>query len=254
MRTGATARALARQLDTSTHKTTRREVERTGEDGRQATGHSSSLIHVVRSEANDCASSGQVIQCVLRCVQRETKSACVQGCGGAAVQRRDSVYSERGVSVAPVRVWGEASVDESMQYGGKRVLLFVVLLLRSKMSAVGFEPTSPKTLRPERNPLDHSGKLTRRYLHLFDHFQHLPSNPHKQRPQQQHSHKNRQTTHTPHHGPHLVGPASARADAQTHTGIWHLATPVHMLVRKLLRATRDHCSLRAVSARCSVIR
>ena len=38
--------------------------------------------------------------------------------------------------------------------------------MRSKMSAVGFEPTSPKTLRPERNPLDHSGKLTRRYLHL----------------------------------------------------------------------------------------
>ena len=29
------------------------------------------------------------------------------------------------------------------------------------MSAVGFEPTRSKTLRPERNPLDHSGKLTR---------------------------------------------------------------------------------------------
>lgn len=28
------------------------------------------------------------------------------------------------------------------------------------MSAVGFEPTRSKTLRPERNPLDHSGKLT----------------------------------------------------------------------------------------------
>ena len=29
-----------------------------------------------------------------------------------------------------------------------------------KMSAVGFEPTRTNTLRPERNPLDHSGKLT----------------------------------------------------------------------------------------------
>ena len=29
-----------------------------------------------------------------------------------------------------------------------------------EMSAVGFEPTRSKTLRPERNPLDHSGKLT----------------------------------------------------------------------------------------------
>ena len=28
------------------------------------------------------------------------------------------------------------------------------------LSAVGFEPTRSKTLRPERNPLDHSGKLT----------------------------------------------------------------------------------------------
>ena len=32
------------------------------------------------------------------------------------------------------------------------------------MSAVGFEPTRSKTLRPERNPLDHSGKLTARGL------------------------------------------------------------------------------------------
>ena len=222
MRTGATARALARQLDTSTHKTARREVERTREDGRQATGHSSSLIHVVRSEANDCASSGQVIQCVLRCVQRETKSARAQGCGGAAVQRRDSVYSERGVSVAPVRGWGEASVDESMQYGGKRVLLFV--MLRSKMSAVGFEPTSPKTLRPERNPLDHSGKLTRRYLHLSTTFNTFPQT------HTNNDHNNNTHTKTAKQRTHLTMDLilwGQRALAQTHrrtlaSGIWLL--------------------------------
>ena len=49
-----------------------------------------------------------------------------------------------------------------------------VLEMWSKMSAVGFEPTSSKTLRPERNPLDHSGKPTR-YPFNFDHFQHAYS-------------------------------------------------------------------------------
>ncbi len=42
----------------------------------------------------------------------------------------------------------------------------------SKMSAVGFEPTSTNTLRPERNPLDHSGKLTRSFRHLSTPLQH----------------------------------------------------------------------------------
>ena len=41
-----------------------------------------------------------------------------------------------------------------------------VLLQQKDMSAVGFEPTRSKTSRPERNPLDHSGKLTNEHLQI----------------------------------------------------------------------------------------
>ena len=46
----------------------------------------------------------------------------------------------------------------------ERRMLHAALLLRvceeKQMTAVGFEPTSANTLRPERNPLDRSGKLS----------------------------------------------------------------------------------------------
>ena len=168
------------------------------------------------------------------------------------MQRRDSVYSERGVSVAPVRGWGEASVDESMQYGGKRVLLFV--MLRSKMSAVGFEPTSPKTLRPERNPLDHSGKLTRRYLHLSTTFNTFPQT------HTNNDHNNNTHTKTAKQRTHLTMDLilwGQRALAQTHrrtlaSGIWLLQYTCWSA--SCCERLATSASLRAVSARCSVIR
>ena len=42
------------------------------------------------------------------------------------------------------------------------------------MSPVGFEPTRSKTLRPERNPLDHSGKLTHELHQLPTTFTNAP--------------------------------------------------------------------------------
>ncbi|KAJ8524386.1 hypothetical protein ON010_g16732 [Phytophthora cinnamomi] len=48
--------------------------------------------------------------------------------------------------------------DTAARAGGAAAL--VCGWQQKDMSAVGFEPTRSKTLRPERNPLDHSGKLT----------------------------------------------------------------------------------------------
>ena len=64
------------------------------------------------------------------------------------------------------------------------------------MSAVGFEPTRSKTLRPERNPLDHSGKLTlaqnnTQFLQTH-HIQHTTNT-------QQTQHTTQHNTHTPEH-------------------------------------------------------
>lgn len=76
------------------------------------------------------------------------------------------------------------------------------------MSAVGFEPTSPKTLRPERNPLDHSGKLTRysskttRIYKQPQTHEHTPNAPIKYTQQRQRRTKIKQTKHatiTPSH-------------------------------------------------------
>lgn len=101
--------------------------------------------------------------------------------------------------------------------------------MSSKMSAVGFEPTSSKTLRPERNPLDHSGKLTRRYLHLSTTFntlttQHTTNNTRRPRTHNKpHTHKHKQTykhTHKytqPLHHTTSVSVAVAEIETETQT-------------------------------------
>src|SRR5690348_2705884 len=67
------------------------------------------------------------------------------------------------------------------------------------MSAVGFEPTRSKTLRPERNPLDHSGKLTRTTYKT-----------------KLHTNKHLNTTHTKHHNKHTHTYTHTTHRAHTH--------------------------------------
>ena len=128
-----------------------------------------------------------------------------------------------------------------------------------KMSAVGFEPTRSKTLRPERNPLDHSGKLTRCSAHTRTHTLH-PPNSTATHPTDVRAPRNHNQCHTQlasSHAPSTLSHMRARARALTlaathapHTTTSSRSVSVHSLAGsvtiKITNHTHQQCEQRAI--------
>ena len=104
---------------------------------------------------------------------------------------------------------------------------FVVWVEAKGLSAVGFEPTRSKTLRPERNPLDHSGKLTDSPL----------SKPHITTCRSyslQHQQPTNNTAHTTLHGaPRCLHTIAQYAHTPTHLRVISLSQPDIFLHHRL---------------------